>query len=96
MRDPELADEFIVIAPSKKKSKKPRQLTLAGNCPYCFGTMQYVWNRTTVVGAADAAIFGQGNTELTITIHCTCPLDHSGRPHGVTGCGQGWTTVVEV
>lgn len=96
MRDPALADAFSANAPGKKRSKKPRQLTLAGNCPYCFGPMQYVWNRTTVIGAADAAVVGQGDAELVVTVHCTCPLEHGGRPHGMTGCGQRWTMVVEV
>lgn len=95
MRDASQVDQFTVQGQGLRKTK-PRALEFNGVCPFCIGEMRYVWHRNVVTAGADPAVVGQGGVELPVVVHCTCELEHDGRPLGEQGCGQRWTMVIEL
>lgn len=76
-------------------SAKGKRLTFIGKCPYCAGPVNYTVDLELVPSVPGAPV-GQGVSELVTVIECTCTEPHPGRPPGTQGCGQRWTTVVEV
>ncbi|MFJ9250293.1 hypothetical protein [Streptomyces sp. NPDC101776] len=73
---------------------------LTGRCPRCGFTFTTEATLTVVRSAATTTPAATASTapraELSITIACPCPGEHSGRPDDIPdGCGAYWAVLME-
>ncbi|WP_405969127.1 hypothetical protein OG496_00990 [Streptomyces sp. NBC_00988] len=73
---------------------------LTGRCPRCGFTFTTEATLTVVRSAVTTAPLATASTpprtELSITVFCPCPGEHSGRPDDIPdGCGAYWAVLME-
>jgi len=81
---------------SAEPDRRPKQVTVHGPCPYCFGEVNFV-QVLQLVHSLPGAVVGQaaGPTTLAVTVRCDCLQRHPGRPTNEAGCGHTWVVTVE-
>ncbi len=88
---PEVSDAAKITV---KKTFFKHEVTVKGNCPYCFGETEFVYSMKVIPSMLGATV-GQGHGEVDITVACRCSHEHEGAPPGELGCGQSWTITLQ-